>query len=118
VSDFSIVEEPRGERGIVVAARGEVEFATAPRLEAALAAAIAGCPAGGAVGADLTGVTFMDSSGLRSVLAGHRAALAAGARFAVAVDGPPVARLFELTRVADELDVVGDLAEVFGPVAG
>lgn len=115
MTDVSIAEDPRG---IVIAVSGEVDIATAPEMHAAVAAAIARCPEGGAVAADLTAVTFMDSSGLRALLAGHRLAGEAGVRFVVVADRPPVTRLFELTRVADELDVVADPAAALGPGPG
>ncbi len=115
MTEFSIAEESHGQRGISIAVRGEVDIATAPEMHAALTAASARCPKGGAVTVDLTSVTFMDSSGLRALLASHRLAAESGVRLVVAADRPPVTRLFELTRVADELEVVGDPAAALGP---
>lgn len=59
---LTLAESRRGS-GVVLAATGEIDVATGPQLRAALAAALAG-PGVDAVIVDLTGVTFMGSTGI------------------------------------------------------
>ncbi len=58
--DLTVKPDPQGGRRLTL--RGELDLATAGRLEAALA------EAGGPVVLDLTGLTFMDSTGVRMLL--------------------------------------------------
>jgi anti-sigma B factor antagonist len=82
-----------------LAVRGEVDMATAPALEAALEEAIR--DSAGAVLVDLSGVEFLDSSGLQ-VLMRARARLGTEDR-ALALVCPfgPVRRVFELAGLSD-----------------
>ena len=66
---------------IVVAVEGEIDLATAPALLAALRDAVAS-PAS-AVVADLTGVEFIDSSGVHALLVAAAAARQHGSRLIV-----------------------------------
>jgi anti-anti-sigma factor len=54
---------------------------------------------------DLSAVSFMDSTGLHSVLAAKQACLREGGQFMLARASEPVQRLFELSGVLDELPV-------------
>jgi anti-sigma B factor antagonist len=54
---------------------------------------------------DMGAVRFVDSSGLGTLVAVHRAAEAAGATFSVRSVPPQVQRLFEITRLDDLLAV-------------
>lgn len=75
---------------------GELDLVTAPLLEAALRLVLA-APAVSVIELDLSRVTFMDSSGLRSVLLA-RDLCAQGLRDFQLVPGPSqVQRLFEIT---------------------
>lgn len=82
-----------------LAVRGEVDMATAPALEAALEEAIRDSE--GALVVDLSGVEFLDSSGLQ-VLMRARARLGTEDR-ALALVCPfgPVRRVFELAGLSD-----------------
>lgn len=75
---------------------GEVDMATAPLLDAALAECLA---ANGArpVILDLAAVTFMDSTGLRVVIGAHKALLSQGADLRVANARQNVAKAFRIT---------------------
>jgi anti-sigma B factor antagonist len=91
------VEQDAGPSGslTVVRATGEVDLTNADDLERALAAA------DGALVLDLTGVGFMDSSGLRVLLV---KAQQPEPRFALVLrHGSPVLRLIELSEVQDRL---------------
>lgn len=50
---------------------GELDIAAAPRLESALARCVAGSPPSRAILVDLTGVTFIDSTGLGILIRAH-----------------------------------------------
>jgi anti-sigma B factor antagonist len=82
-----------------LAVRGEIDMATAPAVDEALADAIRA--SGGAFVVDLAGVEFLDSSGLQSLLRA-RALLGREDR-ALAVICPfgRVRRVFELSGVSD-----------------
>jgi anti-anti-sigma factor len=57
---------------------------------------------------DLSGVGFVDSSGLGVLVGVHRHAESQGASFLVRSVPPQVQRLFEITRLGDLLTVDGD----------
>jgi anti-sigma B factor antagonist len=89
---------------VVVAATGEIDMSTSPRLRAALRDPGATAPA---VVLDLRSVTFMDSSGLGVIVGQHKRAREEGYRFAVAVAGAPeVRRILELSGLVGVLQVV------------
>ncbi|MGH8916487.1 MAG: STAS domain-containing protein [Acidimicrobiia bacterium] len=80
----------------VVAVRGEVDLATAPRLDTALKKF-----SGQEVFLDLRGVDFMDSAGLKVLISHrHRIETSGGALRVVLGEGP-VMRLLELSGVRD-----------------
>jgi anti-sigma B factor antagonist len=80
----------------VLALTGELDMETVDRFERALAETVDGGPV--AVVADLTRLTFLDSSGLAALLGALRTLGLAGARMVVACANPTVLRLFEVTR--------------------
>lgn len=84
--------------------QGELDIATAPRADEELRRAEAERPSRIAV--DLSGLTFMDSTGLRLVVAAEQRAHEAG-RELVVVRGPDaVQRVFQLTGVDERLRFV------------
>jgi anti-sigma B factor antagonist len=84
-----------GPDGAIVVS-GEIDMAGGPLVEAA-----ANAPTNpGHVVIDLAGVSFIDSSGLRSLLAVSRAADARGSSVTLRGVGPEVARLLEITGTA------------------
>ena len=103
---FSVGVDTTGER-TVVAARGELDLATAPELEAALLPPL---EAGTGVALDLRGLQFMDSTGVRVIVAAHLAAQEHAATLTVVVipDGP-VARVLEISGLDAVLDVATEL---------
>ena len=84
-STFGIDVEDDGVT-VLVRPRGELDLATAPKLRAAIAAAMAFASVTLIV--DMTGVTFVDSSGITELLAAHALAHAAGRSFIVRRPGP------------------------------
>lgn len=88
-----------GTQTIVLA--GEADLVGAPEIEAAFKDACAGEP--GLVVLDLKDLTFIDSSGLRSLITGHQLCRGRGHELKI-IPGPAnVQRLFELTGMNDAL---------------
>jgi anti-sigma B factor antagonist len=99
----------------VLRLHGELDVATVAQLEQAIVAAITGQPQ--IVIVDLGSLEFMDSTGLRAVLAANEDAREAAHDLAL-VQGPPqVQRLLELTRAVDHLRIAASLDELL-PVEG
>ncbi|HEV2998965.1 MAG TPA: STAS domain-containing protein [Solirubrobacteraceae bacterium] len=108
---FHIDAERSGDAA-VLRLRGELDVASASRLEQALADVTQDAPR--IVVVDLGGVEFMDSTGLRVVLSANERAQEAAQEFAL-VEGPPqVQRLLELTRARERLRIASDLRELLG----
>lgn len=84
----TITTDPEG----VVVVTGEIDMASGPLVESAATAG-----GGSPVVIDVSGVTFIDSSGLRSLLAISRSATAANTTVTLRGVGPEVARLLEIT---------------------
>jgi len=80
---------------------GELDIASAPILEARIASL---CENGTTrIVLDLSELTFMDSTGLRALLAADKLCAAKGQTFALSGATAPVQRLFELTGVSGAL---------------
>jgi anti-sigma B factor antagonist len=94
------VEVSAADFGTLVAVTGEVDIATSPQLRAALAARPR---TGDLLVLDLTGVAFLDSSGLSVVLTLQRETAEAGERLAIVCPPGPARLLFEVTGVDAEL---------------
>jgi anti-sigma B factor antagonist len=108
-SIFHIDAERLGDAA-VLRLHGELDVATTAQLEQALAAATGERPR--IVVVDLSSLEFMDSTGLRAVLAANDNAHEAAHDFAL-VQGPyQVQRLLELTRAVDHLRIVAELDEL------
>lgn len=84
---------------VTVRATGEIDVATAPQVEGRLLALI---DAGSPVVLDLHGVTFIDSSGLRTLVTARQRAEEKAVSFSLAGRSPAVDRLLQVTG----LDVV------------
>ena len=95
---------------VLVRLSGELDMSTVPILEQRLREAR---DAGGRrLVVDLSGLDFMDSSGLRCVVQANSRVSERGLRFALVRGGEPVHRVFEITRMTDRLNWVdspGDL---------
>ena len=104
--EFVVDERLEGDDRIV-AARGELDLHTAPRLAEALAPHM---DAGAAVIADLTAVTFMDSSGLAVFVDALARARETGATLRVVAPEPRVRRVFEITGLDAMVPVHESLA--------
>jgi len=96
---LEVVTEPSPD-GVRVLARGELDLHTAGEVTAALAKAEAGDP--GAVVLDLSGVTFIDSTGLRLIVAASVRSSQNGARMSI-VPSPAVDRVIDLCGIRGQL---------------
>jgi len=87
--------------GTAVVVDGEVDAHTCPDLVAALNP----LPGSGDVRVDVSGVGFMDSSGLRALIGAHQAAEEADRRLVVGKPSPAVRRLIEISGLSDHLHI-------------
>ncbi|PRY37876.1 STAS domain-containing protein [Umezawaea tangerina] len=87
---------------VVVEAAGDVDMNTAADLEERLATALASDTP---VVADLTGVTFLDSSGLSTLVRCHERGLRAGGSLRLVVATRAVSQPLRLTALDGLLDV-------------
>jgi anti-sigma B factor antagonist len=95
------VGEERGVGGIVtIRPTGELDIATAARLEAAL---VADRKPGDRVVLDLAALEFVDSTGLRAIVRGAEAARRNGWELRLRPGPPPVQRVFEIAGVLGAL---------------
>jgi anti-anti-sigma factor len=106
-SGFSISTSDLDGRAVVVV-RGELDLATAPDLEAVVGERL---DAGQAVVVDLRELEFMDSSGLRVLVAAHARATDGGPSFRLVRprhDGE-VAKIMTLSGVDQEFELIDEL---------
>lgn len=96
---------PHGER-TVITATGEIDLSTAPMLESHLDELVVDSH----VVLDLSGVTFIDSTGLRVILSADSKAGEHGRALAIVATNGPVLRLFELTGVDVRLALFSSLS--------
>jgi anti-sigma B factor antagonist len=86
---------------------GEVDFTSSGAVQSALLAMI--LPGGGAVVADLSEITFLDSSGLGVLVQAHRTAAERDTRLLV-VASEPVRKLLRLTGLDTILETYDELS--------
>lgn len=100
--DFDL--EVSGDREpAVVRPSGELDIATADQLQAAVIECLnRGCAQ---VVVDLRAVTFLDSSGIKALIAGHRRAQELTAGVTLIVGGGGTRRALELTGLLDYMSV-------------
>lgn len=92
----------------VVAVSGTVDMITAPKLEAAIAAAAKASPS--AVVVDFTAVEFLASAGMGVLVAAH-GDLAPAVKLVVVADGPATSRPLKLVGIADVVDLFATLED-------
>lgn len=97
-------ERPEAETRLV-ALRGELDVATVGRLRRALTPIIED-PEVQLVVVDLVEVTFIDSTGLMTLLNALRRLVRRGGRLVLACSNPTVLRLFEATRTDATFEIV------------
>ena len=112
VEPFAIDVAERDGR-VDVTPRGELDMASAPELEQTIMPRLREADW---VLLDLRSLDFIDSSGLRVVVAAHRAAEDSGGRFTCVRGGPgtTVHRIVEIAGIDGVIEMVDDPAEA-GP---
>jgi len=106
------IESRRENDRTVISMEGELDMANAPALQSAieseeLAAAVI-------VVLDLQGLTFLDSTGLRVILAARELCWRRGQEFAVTPGSPQVQRLLSVTGVGEHLRTIATAGELLG----
>ena len=102
-ASFSLREEAPDTGILVITLEGEADMSTAVKFnESFFSAARAGMRR---VIADLSGVSFIDTTMLNALVVGHRRMVRDHGRFAVVCDGPRVSRVLEITGLGQILDV-------------
>jgi anti-sigma B factor antagonist len=97
----------------VVALRGELDVATVPQFRDALNP-LAEDDSVQCVVVDLVEVTFIDSTGLMTLLNALRRMVRRDARLIIACNNPTVLRLFEATRTDATFDIVPTREQALG----
>lgn len=87
---------------VTVHLAGEVDLAAAPRVELAIDEALAGEEVI-VVTIDLDGVTFLDSTGLRVLVAAHTRCAGEGRRLTLVNPSTSVSRILEITGLGQTL---------------
>ena len=101
---LDVATESLGNGTRVLALRGELDVATMPSLDEALAGAVRtdGTPR---LLMDLSEVTFIDSTALMRLLTALRELNRRGGRMVLACSNPTVLRLFEVTRTDETFEI-------------
>jgi anti-sigma B factor antagonist len=99
----------------IVAMEGELDIATEAQATDELARAMDGCEV---LVVDLRQLGFLDSTGVRVLLAADLRAREHGMRFGVVRGDGMVGRLLEVTRIDQRFPVVNDPGELIGEDAG
>jgi anti-sigma B factor antagonist len=104
---FRTDEHDVDDRTTVIAVEGEIHVSTAPEFSGVLSAAIESRRT--LLVLDLTGVMFIDSTGLSVLLNALRRVTRAGGAMALVCSNPTVLRLFEVTRLDSTFDIHAEL---------
>ena len=100
---FELLEEQLDSNTRVISVSGEIHVTTAPEFSQRLNDAIAAGTTGVVI--DMSGVEFIDSTGLSVLLNGLRRVTRANGRLSLVVSNPTVLRLFEITRLDSTFDI-------------
>jgi len=94
--------EESPETGQVVM-NGEIDFTVTPRMRERLAAFIAATD--GLVTLDMSGLDYIDSSGLAALIEARKILLSKGRGIRISGVSPQVQKLFSLTQIGDLFDL-------------
>jgi anti-sigma B factor antagonist len=106
IPHFELDEETADGGAHVICVRGEIHVTTAPRFAEILTKAIEGGKT--ALVLDMTGVEFIDSTGLSVLLNGLRLVTQRHGRLALVSANPTVLRLFQITNLDSTFDIFAD----------
>jgi anti-sigma B factor antagonist len=103
VSEEVVARLDRAGDVATVALAGEIDVATVEQLRSALAEAIAAGP--GAVVVDMSGLSFIDSTGLGALIFGFQRARDAGIPFRLARPAPGVRQILVVSGVLEVVEL-------------
>jgi anti-sigma B factor antagonist len=98
--DFDVRLEKTPAGAAVLHVSGDLDLATAPRFEEAVASAGPAAP----IVIDLSGCTFLDSAGMRSLVNASRS-IQPGSRIHLVTTDPRILRVLEITGIDSVLAV-------------
>lgn len=110
VQDQLVIDARHDKDRVVLALRGELDLASAPLLQSEIQSS--GIETATTVVLDLQELKFIDSTGLRVLLAAHEASRERGQEFAVTRGSPQVQRLLSITGVGEHLRVIASPDEM------
>ena len=117
VPHFELGEERSGDGAHIIRVRGEIHVSTAPEFAQHLSNVVESGET--AIVLDMTGVEFIDSTGLSVLLNGLRLVTQAHGRMAIVCTNPTVLRLFQITNLDETFDIFEDresaIAHVLAP---
>lgn len=93
-----------------LALRGELDSATFPRLLAAFEQAVSG-PRDAELHLDLSGLSFIDSAGMRAIIQIEQGARERGLALVVTAPAAPLTELLSLAGLAERLTLIGHRGE-------
>ena len=97
------IEQSKFNDETVLAVQGEVDLYTSPQLRTAILKAVPA--AAGGVAVDLSGVGYIDSSGVATLVEGLRCARKHGKTFTLVAPSRAVLQVLELTRLDQVFEV-------------
>jgi len=110
VLNFDLETQRQGNSALV-RIRGDLDLQVVERVTEALTAIEADEP--DLLVMDLSGLTFLDSSGMGAIAAAHIRAGQAGRRFAIVRPPAGVRQAFDRTRLDEVITVTDDLASAY-----
>ena len=117
VPHFELGEECSGDGAHIIRVRGEIHVSTAPQFAQHLSDVVESGKT--AIVLDMTGVEFIDSTGLSVLLNGLRLVTQVHGRMAIVCTNPTVLRLFQITNLDETFDIFEDrdaaIAHVLAP---
>lgn len=104
------VETRKGEGLAHVVLRGELDLSTVDKVEKALAVLHEGDDE--VLVLDLSGLSFLDSTGLRLMVTADQRAQKEGRRLVIVKGPDTVQRVFSITKLDETLEMVDDVSQV------
>ncbi len=104
------VETKEREDGVELALKGELDLSTIEKVEQELTRAEDGGHR--LIVLDLSGLTFLDSTGLRTIVTADQRARRSGRRVVILKGPATVHRVFTITRLDERLEMVDSVEEI------
>ncbi|MCA1587178.1 MAG: STAS domain-containing protein [Chloroflexi bacterium] len=114
VPHFELSEESSDAGAHIICVRGEIHVSTAPQFAQRLSAALDSGKT--AIVLDMSGVEFIDSTGLSVLLNNLRLVTQMHGRMAIVCANPTVLRLFQITSLDETFDIFADRATAIAHV--